>query len=220
MALLAVAARSEARIARRAGMRNRITVVGPGLAALPDADALLGSVPALLCVGFAGGLDPRLPRGTLLLPRRICLADGRMIGTDPRWHERVWRSLPVDHRRCDDDLASVTAIVGTASDKHRVAQHTGASSVDQESGLLGVAAERHGRPFLVLRTVLDAAMDDLPAGAARLLRADGRAAPLALVASLCATPRACVRLLLAYRQAAASLAAALTAAGATIGAPP
>lgn len=146
---------------------------------------LLASYPIRMLVsfGFAGGLDPALPVGALLLPDRL---DAETVSANP---EAV--ILP-DHRVLEQVRAAAQAsgvpaasgllvtagrVVGTPEEKQALAA-AGAQAVDMESYWIAQAAAACGVPFLSVRVISDAAGDRLPpfdrwsgpGGAARALR--------------------------------------------------
>jgi adenosylhomocysteine nucleosidase len=59
-------------------------------------------------------------------------------------------------------VASVARIFGSAEDKRRVAEETGAIALDMESAGIGVSAAECGIPFMVLRSASDLVDEDLP----------------------------------------------------------
>ena len=94
-------------------------------------------------------------------------------------------------------IASVSRIIGSAEDKRRVAQQTGAIALDMESGEIGASAAKYGIPFLVVRSVSDLLDEDLPLDFNLFLRP--RSWPQALWASA-ARPRGVLELVRLRRQ--------------------
>jgi adenosylhomocysteine nucleosidase len=66
--------------------------------------------------------------------------------------------LPVHTGR----VVSVGRIFGSAEDKRRVAEQTGAIALDMESAGIGASAAERGIPFVVLRSASDLVDEDLP----------------------------------------------------------
>lgn len=154
---IVVGLRAEARIARPLGWA---VAIGGGTAAGAEraAQKLLGQgVTALVSFGLAGGLDPALRPGNILVPETV-LVDG-------------------DHLACDDALAAhlggfnchtmlgETAIIVTAEDKRDCWRETEANGVDLESGAVARIASAHNLPFAVLRAICDPANCSLPPAA-------------------------------------------------------
>ena len=156
---------AEARIARPLG----IIAAGGGLPAGAEAAAIrlvAQGVSALISFGLAGGLDPALPAGAVLVPATVLL-DGET------WH-------------CDPDLAARLGapimgaiygggqIVASAAAKSALHARTGAVAVDLESAAVARVAARFGLPFAVLRAICDPADRDLPRAALVALDQAGR----------------------------------------------
>jgi adenosylhomocysteine nucleosidase len=142
----------------------------------------------LLSAGTAGGLDPKLDPGTILLPTRIRGHNGEFIATDPRWHARVHASLSPYISVNTGDLLEVTEVVLEPAKKIALYEQSKAAGMDMESGALGRIAARIGVPFLILRVVMDTAADRLPASALAGISATGDANRIALLAKLLKRP--------------------------------
>ena len=148
-----------------AGRRVTWVVSGAGIvAAGRAATALLeGHAPALLVsAGFAGGLDPALARGA------VVLATGTVRGGAPRFPlARIAALLPA--ASTDVDIATVDSIVATTAAKRDLRAATGAAIVDMETHAVAAAAAAARIPCASVRIVSDAAGDELPADIARLV---------------------------------------------------
>jgi adenosylhomocysteine nucleosidase len=170
--------------ARLIGGAGCAVAVGGGspLGALRMAQRLVddGAI-ALISFGLAGGLDPALAAGALLVPRAV-LARGRIIDCDEGLRDR----LPGESIPC---LLAGDAVVASAAEKRRLWRETGAGAVDLESGAVAEVATAAGLPFAVLRAVCDPAGRDLPRAATEALDEQGRIAPLKMAAILARDPR-------------------------------
>jgi adenosylhomocysteine nucleosidase len=140
-----------------------------------------GGVRALMSFGLAGGLDPRLKPGHLLIPRGV-LAAGQNWPTDSEL-DRLLGGPTVDL------MLAESAVVGSAAAKHQLWRTTGAAAVDLESGAVAQVAARHDLPFAVLRAVCDPAQRSLPRTAQTTLDPSGRVRKLRLLASLILRPQ-------------------------------
>ncbi len=171
--------RAEARIARALGPVE----IGGGLP--PGARAatlrLIGTgAPALLSFGLAGGLDPALPPGTLIIPAAI-LHHGQIYPADPALLS--WLGGPTTQR-----LLATDTPIATASAKHALFSTTGATAVDLESGELASIATAHRLPFAALRVICDPATTTLPPAALAALDNTGAIGALRIAASLLRHP--------------------------------
>ncbi|MBA3832012.1 MAG: hypothetical protein H0X34_08980 [Chthoniobacterales bacterium] len=154
----------------------------------------------LISSGFAGGVDPSLGVGDLLLannfsnPESLARADGILVA-------RIAR------------LVTAPRIIESEADRRKVARATGAVAVDMETEWVAEACAAKNVPMLSLRAISDTAAAPFPAPPSVLFdlarqRIDARK----LSGYLLKNPAAVVRLLRFARQirlARANLAAAL-----------
>lgn len=148
-----------------AGRRVAWVVSGAGIAAAGRAATVLleGHAPGLLVsAGFAGGLDPTLSRGALVL------ATGAVRAGAPRLPLARFASL-LPAASTDVDIATVDSIVATTAAKRDLHAATGASIVDMETYAVAAAAAAAKIPCASVRIVSDGAGDELPADLARLV---------------------------------------------------
>ncbi len=138
------------------------------------------NVEAIISFGLAGGLNPALPPGALLVPR--CVLDG------------------VKRFCCDNALLEILGgancgaimagqrIVQSVAEKSRLFQEVMADGVDLESGSVARVAASAGLPFAVLRAVADPAERDLPPAALIALNSAGDIKVSAVLASVFRQP--------------------------------
>jgi len=155
-----------------------------------EAERLLASgAQALVSVGLAGGLDPRLRPGDVLLATGIVAPGRAPAETDQAWvMAALAASIALGPRVVTGSLASSDRILPGAAEKRDLAARTGAAAVDMESGEVAEAAGRAGVPVLVLRAVADPAWRNLPAVALVPLRSDGGVRTLAVARALVTRP--------------------------------
>ena len=157
-------------------------------------------VEGVIGAGFAGGIDPALPAGTLVLAENYpeCLDIGRAV-----LGKRAQIGL----------LASAAAVLETPYAKAEFAKKTGALAVDMESATLAAFFREKGVPFLALRAISDAAHESLPLPSAVWFDARAqRPRPLALLGFLLCHPARVfpfVRFVLTIRRARRMLAEAV-----------
>lgn len=206
---------AEARIARRAGIAAEPS---GGVASQTTAIAenfLRNGAEALLSFGIAGALAPSLPGGTILLPRAVIDDGGTRHTVDPAWHASASQAL----RRAglsfaEGDVLGATEPAVSAEVKAALLRATQAVAVDLESHLIAAAAERAGKPFLVLRAIADPASRALPPAAVNGLDARGKPALGPVLVSVLRQPGqipALLRLAGDTRRALAALVSALAA---------
>lgn len=128
---------------------------------------------AVVSIGIAGGLDPDLLPGDVLVATSIVTPSGRHAA-DPAIVEAMRRALDGSGLRMRSAvLAGVDAAVLTVAHKAALRRATGAAGVDMESHVAAAFAERHGLPFAALRIVCDPAARAIPAFAAKALKPNG-----------------------------------------------
>ena len=184
----------EARIAR-----------GPGVRCVTGRDGLRGLVSvlsdrangvcAMMSFGIAGGLDERLPPGTVVAARSVITQQGSWK-TDADWTAALLRQVPA---ALHADIAATDLPVDDPSVKQQLGRDTAAVAVDTESHVAARAAAEYDLPFAVFRVISDPARRALPRTALVALRADGR---VDLTAVLRAIGRAPAELPLLLRSAA------------------
>jgi adenosylhomocysteine nucleosidase len=171
---------AEARIARRFGYP---VLAGGGTpeGAAKAANLLVEQgVNALVSFGFAGGLDPALRPGTIVIPASI-LFDGKCYAADPTLANRFGGLT--GHR-----LLGGTSVAADADSKRRLHETTQAHAIDLESGSVARVAQDHGLPFAAVRAISDAAERDLPPAALLALDGRGRIHLIRVLASLARHP--------------------------------
>ena len=153
---------------------------------------------AILSFGVAGGLDPALPSGSLVVAGTLIAAEGP-YAPDPEWSARLAaatgaRLLPV---------AGSDLLVTSAAEKAALRARTGAAVVDMESAVVA----RLGVPFAVLRAVGDTAGEALPPAAAHGLDEEGNPAPWRVMRALLRRPQDLPGLIRLARRTSTALAA-------------
>ncbi|MEP6883625.1 MAG: nucleosidase [Gammaproteobacteria bacterium] len=161
----------------------------------------------LLSFGMAGGLDPRLSAGSVVLPTEVISLGGIRFATSAHWREQLILAIPGPQPPAAGALFSSTIPVDGIADKAALFHETGAVAVDMESvGVAEVAAAR-GLPFMAVRVIVDTAADALP----RVVMAASRGGQVnirRLIGGLAVAPSelvAMIRLAQRYRAALRSL---------------
>ena len=145
-----------------------LVISGMGAAAATQAARVLVAAGAqgLLSFGLAGGLDPALGAGTVLLPRAVTDGTGTVHRAYDSWRERLaalTRGSSDTHPLIvDGALLSLSAPLSTPVTKSQARARTGAVAVDMESFAIASVAIEQGVKFAVARVVVDTAADSLP----------------------------------------------------------
>lgn len=175
-----------------------------GAQALVDAGA-----GALVSWGMAGGLDPFLSAGTLLLPTEILGRNGQTIETSRAWRERLSAAISSRLPAIPGKLVTSARAVGSIAEKAALFRETGAAAVDMESLAVAQVAVSRRVPFVAVRVIVDRAGDVLPGSVTAAADAAGHLRLWRLLGSLALRPAdlpALVRLARRYRAAGRSLA--------------
>ena len=128
--------------------------VGPEAAATTAARLLAEERPGLLiCAGFAGGLDPRLVTGDLVVAENF---------SAPDFVARC-QELAVEIDGCFiGPLVSRGVPIESSAEKSALAGETGALAVDMETAAVAEACRAAGVPLLAVRVISDPASVPLP----------------------------------------------------------
>lgn len=164
-------------------VRLQETGPGPSRAEAAARRLLSGVRPRLvICAGVAGGLDPSLVRGAVVVAERVVDAQGASaIACDP---SAVAAAVALGARR--GVLLTSAKVVCTTHEKRSLARH--ADIVDMESLAVARVADEHGVPFVGLRVVSDTAHERFPVDLNRYLDARGEVRRWALVGAALQRP--------------------------------
>ena len=128
---------------------------------------------AVVSFGIAGGLDPSLRPGDVVVGTGVVSEEGRRAA-DLDLSATLLNILSgVGPRVIPADLAGVDTAVLAVDGKTDLRTTTGAAAVDMESHVAASFAGRHGLPFAAVRVICDPADQALPAFAASALTPDG-----------------------------------------------
>jgi hopanoid-associated phosphorylase len=124
---------------------------------------------AILSIGIAGGLQPGLPPGTVVVALSVAGSVG-CVPTTRAWAEKLGRVMPSAHMGA---VAGESRIVPNTAEKAKLYRATGALAVDMESHIAAKIAHARRLPFAVLRIIADPAERSLPEVAQSALTPDG-----------------------------------------------
>lgn len=168
---------SEARIAAGAGMTVICSSSDPGqLRAQLDAFDH-SSVRGIISFGIAGGLDPSLEPGDLVVASEIMTADTRWATAAALSENLVERTTIGRRRIVGGAIVGAEEIILHPRDKVVLHRETGATAVDMESHIAAAYAASVGLPFAALRVINDPASRALPALALNALKPNGDICP-------------------------------------------
>ena len=162
---------------------------------------------ALITFGMAGGLDPSLKAGSVVLPCELISVDGTRFAACQSWRERVAAAVSPLRAVSEGSLLTSARPIDTPADKAAAFHSSGAAAVDMESAAVAQVAADHQLPFIAVRVIVDTAADRLPQTVVNASRA-GRLRIGRLLAGLVVAPgeiAQLIRLTQRYRIAMRSL---------------
>ncbi len=181
---------AEAALLKNTGFMVGVGGGTPLGAARAAADLIANGAGALISFGLAGGLNPELPAGTIIIPATVNdhICDPGLVD---------WLG-GVTHRK----IFAGDEIAVTVAQKFALFATTKADAIDLESGAMATVAAQAKTPFAVLRAIADPAARTLPPAALIALNSTGEIALGPILASLARNPRQLPALLALARDAA------------------
>ncbi len=127
---------------------------------------------AVISFGLAGGLDPKLRPGNVLVADEV-VAGTRTLQTDDALARSLQVALAADKKVVRCRFAGAEAAVMTRQAKAALRAATGAAAVDMETHVVAEFAEKAKLPWGALRAVCDPASRALPPLATAALKPGG-----------------------------------------------
>jgi adenosylhomocysteine nucleosidase len=187
-----------------------VTGMGGSAAAAGSRALIEAGATALASWGMAGGLDPTLDAGAILLPTEVIGSERQSFNTAPAWRDRLSCAVAAFAPVRGGRLLTSARAIGSVADKAELFRATGAAAVDMESAAVGEVAARHQLPFIAVRVVVDSATDVLPRAVTAAADNEGHLQIWRLIGALALAPNELaplIRLARRYRAANRSLAA-------------
>jgi hopanoid-associated phosphorylase len=157
---------------------------GPGMAVVCSSSdpqqlrALLtvfdpSTIRGVISFGVAGGLDPSLRSGDVVVATEVMAGDARWLAGLSLSEDQI-AGIALGRRRVvRGGLAGVEEIVAAQSCKAALRSVTGAAAVDMESHIAAAYAAENDLPFAALRVISDPATRALPALARTAIKPNG-----------------------------------------------
>jgi hopanoid-associated phosphorylase len=131
------------------------------------------TIRGVISFGVAGGLDPTLKSGDIVVATEVLSGDTRWLAGMPLNDELI-SSVAVGGRRVvRGGLAGVEQVIGAQAGKAALRSATGAAAVDMESHIAAAYAAEAGLPFAALRVISDPATRALPPLAMAAIKPNG-----------------------------------------------
>jgi uridine phosphorylase len=143
----------------------------PGAPQIAAEKMIVAGATALMSFGLAGGLNPAVSAGAVIIPAEIRGTD--TLACDLAWTKRLAALMEATPSL----LAHAPGVLTSAQAKAELFAATGAAAADMESYGIAEVASIHGLPFAALRVVADTAIDTIPSAALKAMTEDGRVRP-------------------------------------------
>lgn len=131
------------------------------------------TIRGVISFGVAGGLDPSLRSGDVVVATEVMAGDTRWLA-GLALNEELVASVALGRRRVvRGGLAGVEEVVVARDGKAALRSETGAAAVDMESHIAAAYAAEAGLPFAALRVISDPASRALPALARSAIKPNG-----------------------------------------------
>jgi len=147
------------------------------------------SIRGVISFGVAGGLDPSLKTGDVVVATEVMAGDTRWLAGLSLTEAQI-ASIALGRRRVVRGLlAGVEELVAASACKAALHSETGAAAVDMESHIAAAYAAEVGIPFAALRVISDPAHRALPVVARRAIKPNGDLDLRQIVGSVVRNPR-------------------------------
>jgi len=131
------------------------------------------TIRGVISFGVAGGLDPSLKSGDVVVATEVMAGDGRWLAGLSLSDDLI-SGITLGRRRIvRAGLAGVEEVVVARARKAALRSDTGAAAVDMESHIAAAYAAEAGLPFAAVRVISDPADRSLPALAKNAIKANG-----------------------------------------------
>jgi len=121
----------------------------------------------VISAGFAGGLQPQLKRGDLVLATHVQNAAGKLLAIDFRGSLPPPPGLTIFQGK----VLTSDRILASVDEKRAVGQSTGALAVEMETLSVAQVCAAAGQRFLSLRVISDAMDEEVPRDVEKLIAA-------------------------------------------------
>jgi hopanoid-associated phosphorylase len=131
------------------------------------------TIRGVISFGVAGGLDPSLKSGDVVVATEVTAGDARWFAGLSLAEDQIATLAMGGRRIVRGGLAGVEEVVVAQAGKAALRSETGAAAVDMESHIAAAYATEAGLPFAALRVISDPASRALPALARAAIKANG-----------------------------------------------
>lgn len=131
------------------------------------------SIRGVISFGVAGGLDPSLKAGDIVVASEVTAGDARWFAGLSLSESHIARAAVGRRRVVRGVLAGAEEVIVAQARKAALHLTTGAAAVDMESHIAAAYAAEYGLPFAALRVISDPAHRTLPTLAKNAIKPNG-----------------------------------------------
>jgi adenosylhomocysteine nucleosidase len=131
------------------------------------------TIRGVISFGVAGGLDPSLRSGDVVVATEVLAGDTRWLAGLTLNEDEIANVALGRRRVVRGGLAGVEDVVVARDGKAALRSETGAAAVDMESHIAAAYAAEAGLPFAALRVISDPASRELPELARSAIKPNG-----------------------------------------------
>jgi hopanoid-associated phosphorylase len=131
------------------------------------------TIRGVISFGVAGGLDPKLKSGDVVVATEVLAGDTRWLAGLALNEELIANVAWRRRRVVRGGLAGVEQVIAARAGKAALRSETGAAAVDMESHIAAAYAAKAGLPFAALRVIADPATRALPELAMTAIKPNG-----------------------------------------------
>jgi adenosylhomocysteine nucleosidase len=131
------------------------------------------TIKGVISFGVAGGLDPTLKSGDVVVATEVLSGDTRWLAGLALNDELIANVALGGRRIVRGGLAGVEQVIAAKASKAALHLETGAAAVDMESHIAAAYAAEAGLPFAALRVISDPATRALPELARAAIKPNG-----------------------------------------------
>src|SRR3979411_514106 len=131
------------------------------------------TIRGVISFGVAGGLDPTLKSGDVVVATEVLAGDTRWLAGLALNEELIASFAPGRRRIVRGGLAGVEQVIAASSVKAALHSETGAAAVDMESHIAAAYAAEAGLPFAALRVISDPPRRAVPSLAMSAIKPNG-----------------------------------------------
>jgi adenosylhomocysteine nucleosidase len=146
---------------------------------------------ALVSWGFAGGLNPHLTSGTIVIATALVSPEGPQVWAEAHRELGEQFQAAAAAARLPFHRGRLVTVADVAADpivKAALWRRCGADAVDMETAGIAQAASESNLPWVAVRVVVDSAAESVPVDCLRTVDGAGQISMTALMYAVCRSP--------------------------------